>query len=68
MMITLFNYKALPSQWTTTSDNISASFANQNDIDNNIGVQLRLPDQSGGGNNVDLFFDGGKIVEYRWFY
>ena len=66
MMLTLFNYVALPSNWTATSDNISASFANQNDVDNNIGIQLRLPDPSGSGNNVDLFFYGGKIIEYRW--
>ena len=66
LMLTIFNYKGMPSQWTGTSDTITANFSNRDDIDNNIGVQLRLPDPSGGANPVDLLFDGGKIVEYRW--
>jgi len=66
LMLTLFTYKSLPSYWTGTSDTITANFSNRNDVDNNLGIQLRLPDPSGSGNNVDLFFDGGKIVEYRW--
>lgn len=64
-MLTLFNKKTMPSSWTGTSDSIVANFGSRNDEDKNIGVQLRLPDPSG-ANHVDLFFDGGKIVEYRW--
>jgi len=65
MLLTLFSYKALPSQWTGTSDTITANFSNLNNVDNNIGVQLRLPDPSGDANHVDLLFDGGRIVDYR---
>lgn len=65
LMITMFNSKKLPTIWTGTGDNILADFSSRTDIDNNIGLQLRLPDPSG-SNHVDLFFDGGKIVEYRW--
>lgn len=64
LMLTLFIYKALPSNWSGTSDNILANFSNRNDVDNNIGVQLRLPDPVS-SHHIDLLFDGGKIVEYR---
>lgn len=64
-MLTMFNYKGIPSPWTGTSDTITANFSTRDNIDENIGVQLRLPDPSG-SNHVDLLFDGGKIVEYRW--
>jgi len=66
LMLTLFTTKRLPSSWTGTSDKIYANFDNRNDVDHNIGVQLRIPDPSGSANHVDLFFDGGKVVEYRW--
>lgn len=66
LLLTLFSYKALPSSWTGTSDTITANFSSRANIDNNIAIQLRLPDPSGGGAHVDLLFDGGRIEEYRW--
>ena len=66
LMLSMFSYKSLPSNWTGTSNTITANFSNIDNIDNNIGVQLRLPDPSGSGNNIDLFFDGGQITGYRW--
>ena len=66
LMLTLFTHKELPSDWTGTSDTITANFSDRDDIDENIAVQLRLPDPSGGASHVDLLFDGGKVVEYRW--
>lgn len=66
LMLTLFTYKGVPSPWTGTSDTITANFSTRDDVDNNICVQLRIPDPSGDGNHVDLLFDGGQIVEYRW--
>jgi hypothetical protein len=65
LMLTLFNYKGVPSNWTGTSDTITANFSTRDDIDENIGIQMRIPDPSG-SNHLDLLFDGGKIVEYRW--
>lgn len=65
MFLTAFTHKQLPSSWTGTSDTILANFSTRNNVDNNIGVVLRLPDPVG-SNHIDLFFDGGKIVEYRW--
>jgi hypothetical protein len=65
LMLTLFTYKGMPSQWTGTSDTISANFSNRDNVDNNICVQLSLPTPSG-SNTIDLLFDGGKITEYRW--
>lgn len=65
-MLPLFTFKGLPTTWQGASDTIRASFKNRDDVDNNIGVQLRLPDPSGGGNHVDLLFDGGKIINYNW--
>lgn len=65
LMLTLFNSKKLPTSWSGTGDNILADFTSRLDIDNNISIQLRLPDPSG-SNHIDLFFDGGKITEYRF--
>ena len=66
MLLALFSYKTMDSPWTGSSDTINANFSARDNIEGNIGVQLRLPDPSGGGKHVDLLFDGGKIVEYRW--
>lgn len=66
LMLTLFTRKELPSSWTGGSDTIAANFTDRSNVDNNISVQLRLPDPSGGGKHVDLLFDGGVIMEYRW--
>ena len=63
-MLPMFTHKELPSVWTGTSDTITANFSARDGVDNNIGVQLRLPDPSG-SNHVDLLFDGGKITEFR---
>lgn len=65
LMLTMFTYKGMPSQWTGTSDTITANFSNRDNVDKNIAVQLRLPDPES-SNPIDLLFDGGKIVEYRW--
>jgi len=65
MLLCMFTYKALPSNWTGTSDNILANFSNRDDITPNLWIQLRLPDPSGGSSHVDLLFDGGVITEYR---
>ena len=66
LMLAMFTHKELPSSWSGTSDTITGNFSDIDDVDNNIAVQLRLPDPTGGSNHVDLLFDGGKIVEYRW--
>ena len=65
LMLTMFTHKEMPSSWTETSDTITANFSTINDIDNNIAVQLYLPDPSGSAKHVALLFDGGRIVEYR---
>lgn len=66
MLLSLFSYKSMTSPWTGTSDTITANFSTRANIEGNIGVQMRLPDSSGSAKHVDLLFDGGKIVDYRW--
>ena len=63
-MLPLFTHKEMPSIWTGTSDTITANFSARDAVDNNIGVQMRLPDPAN-SKHIDLLFDGGKITEYR---
>lgn len=65
MLLTIFTYKTMTSVWTGASDTITGGFDNRNDVDNNISIQLRIPDPTN-SNHVDLLFDGGRITEYRW--
>jgi hypothetical protein len=65
LLLRVFTFVGASSPWSGTSDSISANFGNRDNIDLNIGIQIRLPDPSGGGNHVDLLFDGGRIEAYR---
>jgi len=65
LLLCLFSHKELPSAWTGTSDTITANFSDRANVDNNIAIQLRIPDPSS-TNHLDLLFDGGRITEYRW--
>jgi hypothetical protein len=65
MLLRVFTFVGASSPWSGTSDSISANFGNRDNIDANIGIQIRIPDPSGGGNHLDLLFDGGRIDAYR---
>ena len=65
MLLTIFTYKTMTSVWTGTSDTITGGFDNRGDVDNNISIQLRIPDPTN-ANHIDLLFDGGRVTEYRW--
>lgn len=66
MLMTPFTNKTVPGAWTGTEDTISADFTSRGDIDNNIWVVIHLEDATGNGNHINLFLDGGQVVEYRW--
>ena len=71
MLLAMFTYNTVPAAWSGTADVITGSFTkagveNRDDVTNNICVQLHLEDKSGSGNHINLLFDGGKIVGYRW--
>lgn len=66
MMFLLFGYCGITTAWTGTADVITATFANANNQDNNIFLQVFERDQSGKAKHNSLLFDGGIGIEYRW--
>lgn len=65
-LLSLFTYKTMPTNWTGAADVITGTFANLNNKDKNIWVQVHVHDQSGNANHVNLLFDGGEIVAYKF--
>ena len=61
LLLTIFTYKGVTSNWTGTSNTITANFSNRDNVDNNISIQMRIPDPTS-SNHVDLLFDGGKVI------
>jgi len=66
--LTMFGYKALPTSWTGTGDNILANMSNLDNRDKNIWVQVHAHDQSGGGDHLNMLFDGGDITSYKFLW
>lgn len=61
-----FSYKGVTTTWTGTGDQLTYNFSVRTNIDNNIWVQVHVHDQSGNGNHLNFFLDGGKMISYKW--
>lgn len=66
MMSKFFTYKGLPTAWSGTGDVMSFNFSSIANRDVNIWCQMHIEDQSAGTDHLDLLFDGGEMIAYRW--